>query len=160
MRCSLFFILIALAGCSHKTPVADLYNAEASTPAGLAFNPLEWKVINSSINTRYHTMSTLYGNDSAVQCARSKSLPVYPAAAVLVLVTWQQKEDPHWYGARLPGAVISVERVSFNHSGSNALKPFYEKYEGTPLQKTMVNNPDSMVRRINVITSERASVMP
>jgi hypothetical protein len=27
------------------------------------------------------------------------------------LVTWREREDPHWFGARIPGEMVSVEFV-------------------------------------------------
>lgn len=30
----------------------------------------------------------------------------------LALVTWAQVEDPHWFGARIPGAFQSLELIS------------------------------------------------
>ena len=29
---------------------------------------------------------------------------LYSAGAVLALVTWTQREDPHWFGGRIPDA--------------------------------------------------------
>ena len=43
--------------------------------------------------------------------AAARAGVAYPAGAVLGLVTWRQREDPHWFGARIPGSVVSVEFV-------------------------------------------------
>jgi hypothetical protein len=54
----------------------------------------------------------LYGNTAAVQYARSNSQHDYPASAVLSLVTWTLQEDRHWFGARIPQQVRSIESVN------------------------------------------------
>jgi hypothetical protein len=37
--------------------------------------------------------------------------PKYSAGAVLALVTWAQRDDPHWFGGRIPAMPESVEFV-------------------------------------------------
>ncbi len=66
-----------------------------------------------------HTMAMLYGNEAAMQTVQARrTAPVaqptdlaYAAGAVLALVTWVQRDDPHWFGARIPAAPQSVEFV-------------------------------------------------
>jgi hypothetical protein len=41
-----------------------------------------------------HTMSTLYSDTKT-----------------LALVTWQQRDDPHWFGGSIPDKTVSVETV-------------------------------------------------
>ena len=80
-------------------PVPDtigLYDQAVSE----ASHPLTGKIITSFVNTRDGTMSTLYGNDIAVKSARAGQ--VYPVGAVVSLVTWSQRDDPHWFGGRIP----------------------------------------------------------
>jgi hypothetical protein len=77
------------------------------------------------VDPKTHTMATLYGNDPAMQ--RVKVLgtnpfdgtkgPAYPAGAVLALVTWVQRDDPHWFGGRIPDTVLSVEFVQVAVAG-------------------------------------------
>jgi hypothetical protein len=76
---------------------------EKSVPSG---------VITQFIDRRASTMSTLYGNDAARRYARTNSQQNYPSGSVLCLVTWEQRDDPHWFGAKIPGGVKSVEFVS------------------------------------------------
>jgi len=64
-----------------------------------------------------HTTATLYGNETAVLAVRAAPRvegkpPSYPTGAVLALVTSNQREDPHWFGGRIPDAPESVEFVS------------------------------------------------
>ena len=64
-------------------------------------------------------MSTLYGNDVAVRYARMNPQQDYPAGSVLSLVTWVQREDGHWFGAKIPGPVKSVEFVTVTAGPNN-----------------------------------------
>jgi hypothetical protein len=75
-------------------------------------NSTQWGVITSSVNESSATMRTLYGNAAAVQYVRSNSQHDYPASAVLSLVTWTMQEDRHWFGARIPQQVKSIELVN------------------------------------------------
>ncbi|MHA4809744.1 cytochrome P460 family protein [Flavitalea flava] len=80
---------------------------EKSPPVNL----FEWKVINTSVNKRDQTMSTLYGNDLAVSAARAGTTVAYPPGSVLSLVTWFQKADKHYFGANIPAAIKSIEEI-------------------------------------------------
>src|SRR5258708_7564010 len=77
------------------------------------------------------TMSTLYGNDVAVRYARTSAERMYPAGSVLSVVTWNQQEDPRWFGAKIPQKVGSVEFVAVTGPGAYS----YQRYEGSPLKK-------------------------
>ncbi|HTI08458.1 MAG TPA: cytochrome P460 family protein [Puia sp.] len=162
MKVSIFLsvvLLSLLSGCTDGR--RNMYNEDASLSDTLSFHPLEWKVIASYVNREHNTMSTLYGNDTAVQYARLGL--AYPAGAAIALVTWSQREDPHWHGARIPGPIQSIERVLFAATGSSGTAgektPFlYERYEGRPLRKIhSVENVDS---RIAYLVSQKASVIP
>ena len=85
------------------------------------------KVITTFINRKDSTMSTLYGNDIAVQNAR-KGQP-YGAGAVVSLVTWLQREDPHWFGGRIPAALSYIETLHF--SGADTVFSIEHQGRGT-----------------------------
>jgi hypothetical protein len=146
-------------------PLADtlaLYDQAASLPDTVAARPLTGKVITSFVNQRDGTMCTLYGNDIAVKSARSgkpvlaqPGSAVYPAGSVVWLVTWSQRNDPHWFGGRIPEVLQSVERLSF---GTGPVTT-YESYEGMPLVKKQTSAAD-VQQRILYITARKASVFP
>ncbi len=71
--------LVGLVGCGG-TPSknAATINQGASLQGELPENPLAWRVISSSVDTKGATMSTLYGNDAAVQYARANAQQNYP----------------------------------------------------------------------------------
>jgi hypothetical protein len=68
------------------------------------------------VDPRDHTTATLFGNGAAMQVVARRGTvgtesSAYPAGAVLALVTWAQRDDPHWFGGRIPNAPQSVEFV-------------------------------------------------
>jgi hypothetical protein len=121
-------LLGVVCGCRGRTIAdSDLYNVQAALPAGLPYPVLEWKAITTSVDRGDETMATLFGNDAAVSAARAGV--AYPAGAVLGLVTWREREDPHWFGARIPGEVVSVEFVAV---GATTV---CREFAGTPLRE-------------------------
>lgn len=137
-------------------PIADtlaLYDQAASLPDSIALRPLTGKVITSFVNPKEGTMSTLYGNELAVKSARGGL--AYPAGAVVSLVTWSQRDDPHWFGGRIPKGLQSVEQVRYGTGGAAD----YVRYEGTALIKK-TEDAGAVTQRVTYITKCRASVMP
>jgi hypothetical protein len=100
-------------------------NHAAELPAALPYRPLAWNAITMYVDRNAHTTSTLYGNADAVQfmIARNsradgtQSPVILPAGAVLALVSWEQRDDPHWFGARIPDVPKAVEFVQSAASG-------------------------------------------
>ncbi len=133
-------------------PVSRKFNAS------LPWNPLQGSVITSSFDRQSSTMSTLYGNDVAVQHSRMHSNSDYPPGSALSLVTWTQREDPRWFGANIPREVRSVEFLTRAAGDDRQPIYVYEKYEGSPLQRTL--SEDGHSTRATYLLSLRASVMP
>ena len=74
--------------------------------------------ITMYVDPKTRTMATLYGDDAATRTVRThRDIPAYAEGAVLALVTWAQRDDPHWFGARIPGAPQSVEFVQVAAAG-------------------------------------------
>jgi hypothetical protein len=156
-------------------PIADtfgLYDQAAALPDSIAAHPLTGKIITSFVNLRDRTMSTLYGNDIAVKSARSGANTAsgpgvtiatpatarqasYPPGSTLALVTWSQRDDPHWFGGRIPEAIRSVEILTFGPAAA----PAFDRYEGAPLAKKQAS-PADVQARILYITGRKASVFP
>jgi len=102
-------------------------NHAAALPASLPYQPLGWSPITMYVNPKTHTTAILYGNDTALKSVHprgaSASSP-YAAGAVLALVTWVQREDPHWFGARIPDSPQSVEFVQLSAPGQTTYRHF------------------------------------
>jgi len=112
-----------------------LNTAAAALPANLPYQPLGWNGITLYVDPRTRTTATLYGNDAAMQAVRTRGTgptggPMYPPGAVLALVTWAQRDDPHWFGARIPDRPLAVEIVQVSGSGA---QPVYQRFHGPGL---------------------------
>lgn len=150
-------ILLLLASCFDKHPDgASLINTEASLPSAFNFNKMGLKVMTSSINKKLGTMSTLYGNDLALNTAKAGE-PV-KAGEVLALITWKQKEDLHWFGAKIPGQLQTMEMITTTTAATGAASIAYERYNG----EKMALNADTLSNqaRIKYIFDQKPSVMP
>lgn len=144
---------LLLGGCKPHEPSAPATNVQARLTGDLPENPLAWRAITSWLDGNAGTTSTLYGNDAAVNYARTHDDAAYPAGAVLAVVTWVQRDDPHWFGAKIPGAPQAVEYVRFK------TQPEYSVYRGAPLKKVEAAG-DEASGRIAFITQQRAAVVP
>lgn len=153
--------LLNTFGCSGAEPkVSATIDQSASLAGELPANPLQWKVITSAISHADSTMSTLYGNDVAVRYARANSQHIYPTGSVLSLVTWAQREDDRWFGAKIPDRVKSVEFVFVDATADGRQSYAYRDYEGAPL--TMVSQQKGFAPndRTAYLLAQRAAVLP
>jgi hypothetical protein len=89
-------------------------NTAAALPTSLPFQPLGWSAITMYVDPKTQSTAMLYGNDPANR-------------GVLALVTWAQREDPHWFGARIPDHPLQVEIVQ---TGEH---PAYRRFSGPGL---------------------------
>jgi len=144
--------MLMMVGCAgHKQPAgADLFNDVAMVKGTLPYPVMEWKPLTVTVDRGGGTMATLFGNDAAVAAARDGQS--YASGAVLGLVTWGQREDPHWFGARLPGRPVSVEFVEFGAGGM----PVYRKFVGSPMRES--NGGDAV--RMMEIAGMKAVQLP
>ena len=112
-------------------------NSAAALPANLPYEPFAWKAITMYVDPRARTMATLHGNAIAMQTVLARRAaplggtegPAYQAGAVLALITWSQRDDPHWFGARIPALPQSVEFVEVAAGGQTS----YRRFRGTGL---------------------------
>ena len=153
-------LIFCLWNCSEKRNTEPVYNDKASLPASFNFNAMHLKVITSSVNSKRHTMSTCYGNDIAVASARAGKQPHYPDGALLTLITWQQQEDPNWFGGNIPANIESVETIKLSTSANLPAAGKYQKFTGKNLQEVAPNQIKDESSRINYILGLRAAVMP
>ena len=153
--------VLSILGCSNPyPPVVATLNKSAALHGNLPSNPLQERVITSWIDQQNRTMSTLFGNDIAVQYARTSHQQDYPSGSTLSLVTWTQQEDPRWFGARIPAKVKSVEYVMVKTGPNHRASYTYESYEGSPLKKTLAQQGSTPTPQAAYLLSQRAAVMP
>jgi len=153
--------LLSISGCSgHSSAPAPTLNQDAVLVGKLPANPLQWKIITSAIDKADSTMSTLYGNDVAIDYARTHSQHDYPPGSLLSLVTWTQREDPRWFGAKIPDRVNSVEFVTVGAAQDGHISYSYASYVGVPLQKASAQQSAKPNDRTLYLLSQRAAVLP
>lgn len=139
-------------------------NKAAELSASLPYQPLGWNPITMYVDPKTHTTAVLFGNDPAIQAVRKydsdkiggESGPEYPQDAVLALVNWAQRDDPHWFGARIPSTPRSVEFVQVETAGQRTKYRCYsgeELTEGHPAE-------DQMAQRIGFIVSLKPVWLP
>lgn len=148
-------MLLGLVGCSSgvNPRVATRLNDDAALVLDGA-KPMQGKVITSWIDRKGGTMSSLLGNDIAVEYARTNGKGGYPAGSVLSAVTWSQQEDPRWFGGSIPAKPRSVEIVTVDEAYS------YKRYEGSPLQVVAQEKGIAPGERAAYLLAQRAAVMP
>jgi hypothetical protein len=75
-------------------------------------------------------------------------------------VTWTQREDRRWFGAKIPASVKSVEFVPVEKVVDGRSAYACEKFEGEPLKE--ISHPPSIDQdgRVSYITSQRPTVLP
>ena len=156
--CLFGVMAMGLAGCSDQVNprVATRLNEDAALVGDLPSNPVQGRVITSWINKQDSTMSTLFGNDIAVQYARAHSDMKYPVGAVLSVVTWNQQEDARWFGGKIPQKPKAVEFVTVTGLGATS----YQRYEGSPLKKVASVEGADPTDRAAYLLTQRAAVMP
>jgi hypothetical protein len=157
---SLSAALLILAGCSAPNArVVTTVNRDAALTGDISIDPLQWRVITSGVDPTNSTMYTLFGNDIAVQYARTSTERNYPAGSVLSLATWHQQEDSRWFGGKIPARPKSVEFVEVLVSNNGRRSYSYRAFEGSPLKQTinLEGPPDG---RVTYLLSQRAAVMP
>jgi hypothetical protein len=158
---SLSMFLLSMLGCSGaETKISATINQSASLAGQLPANPLQWKIITSAINKADSTMSTLYGNDLAVSYARANSQHNFPAGSALSLVTWTQREDDRWFGAKIPDRVRSVEFVFVEAAADGRPSYSYREYEGAPLTMASEQKGFTPNDRTAYLLAQRAAVLP
>jgi hypothetical protein len=128
-----------------------LNNAAAALPADLPYQPLGWGGITLYGDPRLHTTATLYGDTAAMQAVQAHQ--AYPAGAVLALVTWAQREDPHWFGGRIPDRPLSVEFVQVGQQNG------YRSFGGERLAEQHLS-ADVAVERTNFLTGLTPAWLP
>lgn len=147
--------MLIFTACSNNKPV-ELYNTKAALPASPEYNLDGLKVITSFVNKTKGTASTLYGNDLALKSAIDGNKTV-TANEVFTLVTWKQQEDDHWFGAKIPSDVESVEVIKTIPSGNNSAVN-YEQLTGKNLE--IKKDTLGQAERIKYILEQKTSVMP
>lgn len=119
---SFALLLVLLAACG-KPATSRLAPEALYTDEGLA-------VITSFFNNRLHTTTILYGNVAAQQ-ALAKGSAGQSAGEDYRLVTWEQYNNPLWFGSNINGQIRSVERVTTTATVENTIESHYGLMQGS-----------------------------
>jgi hypothetical protein len=130
---------------AHANREKVVNNAAASLPSSLPWQPLGWRPITMCVDPKAHTTATLYGNDTAMQVLERGGATVlaYSSGSVLALVTWAQRDDPHWFGGRIPD---TPQRVEFVQKAVGRGTDGYRVFEGSALVETHPTAGDAAQR--------------
>jgi hypothetical protein len=155
----------------YTQPISDakvrgrevLNNNATESSAALPYQPLGWNVITMFVDPQTRTTAILFGNVAAMQAVKtwrvtsgsSAKDPTYGAGAVLSLVTWAQREDPHWFGARIPDVPQSVEFVQFDAAGRQS----YRRFAGGGLAENQIT-ADRATRRAKYLEALAPASLP
>ena len=123
----------------------------AKLPGTPPYQPLGWNTITMYVDRKSRTTAILFGNDSAMSAVHARGAnsgkgtesPVYPGGAVLALLTWSQRDDPHWFGARIPDQPLSVEFVEVVQSAHMSR---YLRFNGSGIREDHSAGDYSMQR--------------
>ncbi|MCF2443963.1 hypothetical protein L0657_08355 [Dyadobacter sp. CY345] len=159
-RTIIIFCLISLfyfSGCSPAPDSGERINSHASLPASFGFSEMNLKVISSLINKKDGTMSILYGNEKTALRLR-ENVDSVMSGEQLTLLTWKQKEDDHWLGAKIPDQLLFAETVRAEHDDKGEMQVKYEKFNGSEL----VRDVDTLgnASRKAFLLAQRPSIMP
>ena len=149
--------LLALSACSQPKVPAGQRNAAASLPPAFNFSKLGLRVLSTFVNRRQATTATLYGNDLARQVALGGPGATQPGE-VLALLTWRQQPDPNWFGARIPGALQSLELLRTEPASGGHPTMRYQCFVG----KDLVLKSDTLHQqaRITYLLAQKPAVLP
>jgi len=112
-------ILVALLlsfqfSCQPKPVV--LNQAASITALGeLDENPLLLHAVTTAVDLNKNQMSTLYANQIGANYAMHFQTNDFPTGSQLYQVTWERQPDSLWFGAFIPGKLISVELINFEN---------------------------------------------
>ncbi len=79
----------------------------------------------------------------------------YPSGSVLALITWVQRDDPHWFGGRIPDLPFSVEFVQVAPSGQTI---GYRRFAGASLAEE--KSPSIAAQRTSLIMGLKPAPLP
>jgi len=127
----------------------ETINDAAALPQSLPYQPLDWTPITMFVDPASEAVSVLFANDLAAKQEQSVASEIsgphasLPNGGGLALVTWHQREDPHWFGARIPSDPASVEFLAAD--AQHGIR--YQRFEGQDLRENRRNETFAEQRR-------------
>ncbi|HEY4358758.1 MAG TPA: cytochrome P460 family protein [Acidobacteriaceae bacterium] len=134
------FVYTMPISAAHADPV-DALNNEAASYASPSLDPAAAHALTLFVDRKAGTMSVLYGNAAAA--SRPQGSRSYPAGTELLLITWKQIADPHWFGARIPGTPLYVESLQV---GADPASTKYRRLEDGGRREVQLEAPQAGAR--------------
>jgi hypothetical protein len=146
-----------LSACSRDQKKNSLTNDEASLPKSIQLSIADLKTMACFIDKKSGTMSVLYANQLAIDNAGKKNSGIISGER-MVLVTWKQKTDSSWFGARIPGKLRSVELINTGADSTTGLITHYKIY----VEGKLWTNPGTKYsnERVGFILHQRPFIIP
>ena len=149
----------ACYNCHHELASETGYIFDVPPPpAREMFDAGGLEVITPFMNKSQGTVSILYGNGAARQATLDSSDQHKPGE-IYTLATWEQVNDPHWYGSHLNGRLKSVETVSIVRAPGGTTSIEYQLVQGT-VGKDHNGHPVGDQDRIGFIINQQPAVFP
>jgi hypothetical protein len=133
-------------------------NRPIQPPTREMFDAGGLEVITPSMNKGQGTMSILYGNSAARQTTLDGNNQHKPGERY-TLATWEQMNDPHWYGSNINGRLKSVETVSVLPASDGGVSIEYMLVKGSG-PKDADGHTISGQDRIGFILNQQPAVFP
>lgn len=155
-------LLTVLVDCGHSRPAQqEVLNTEARMPV-LPVPALDWRVAamrvdrvqDRNIGPAQGRIAMLTANDQAIAHV---GVGGYPAGSVLALTTWLERDDPHWFGAKLPGTLVSLEVLRFTAGPDGPPTATYVRYAGNPLREA-TDAATAEARKAAILAMEPAAM--
>jgi hypothetical protein len=127
-------------------------------PARKMFDAGDLEVIAPSMNKTQGTVSILYGNKAA-RLSTLDSGNGHRPGEFYTLATWEQVNDPHWYGSNINGQLKSVETVSVFSASDGGVSVDYKLVKGSGPKDARGHTIDPQ-DRIGFILHQQPAVFP
>jgi len=134
------FVYTMPISADHGKP--DALNATAASLPKLPFDPFEATPITMFVDRNRGTISVLFRNDTAIR-----------GSSDLLMVTWHEEADSHWFGARIPGSFLeaeSLQRLSATET------PEYTRID----QDGQISHPSTAEAKEHVMMLEKLQPLP
>lgn len=145
---------LLITSCNRTSVIDEQVNVKASIPGDFNFKKQGFKVVSLLIDKKAATISTMYGNDVAIESLKKGNLQ-QSSGMVIFLITWKQRSNPYWYGNNIPGPLTSVEMLTTDRETK---KVKYRLFKGSNL--ILTPNETQAEPRINFILAQKPSILP
>ena len=146
----LIIITLGILGCNRqatdKAQTREMYDAGGE------------QVITTFVNRKLQTISILYGNEAAKECAIA-GYTTHHHGEEFTLVVYKQANNKYWYGCYINGTPKSVETVSTLPTEGKTDSLTYHLQQGQAPTDSL-GRQITTADRIRYILSHQPSVFP